>query len=314
MRALNAIKLSVAVLLAVVVAVTAMSVKEEFVELRALLKGRAEPMQNFQLIRSKLHHLSGSYVVGSLVDLVSDPSCQIKYNLAPIIDHLKTNNNDVFNNLFAYAAQIYLDRCKHKYQLELAKALSNIGQEQKSNMLQLLSDTIIQEVRLRNPSLADNIIGENEPGAMIKESIPFLAKSFQSIFEANSKSTLEKRILRASKAMGRRLSRFCPLFYEKAGPLVEKIRQITVLAGRGRKNFIASSHTAQSYTGSGYYAQGYTARSYADPSYSDNLFRFRYCEDVVRCSKAPRIIKRIKSMLTEYSLDDSTWFTDGPDS
>jgi len=249
-----------------VVAATASSVDQEFAELSAFLEeqgGSPDPVRNLHLIKVNRHELKRSYLSGSIIDLISDPSCQIKYSLAPIGDHFKRNDNKVLRKLFSHVAQIHLDICKQKYQLELAKALSYIGDTRKNDMLHLLSDNFIREFRSINAALVDSILGENRPGDIIKQSIPLLADFIQPNSQVNSDSSGEKDTLDGFKSVGKRINRFCPLFYKKASKLVENLRQIVALAGGGQR----------------------VASSFSD-NLRDNLFRFKYCEDVFRYSKS----------------------------
>jgi len=278
--------MSLALLLALVGLVSAVSVKKEMVELSGFLDAKSsssEPAENLQLIKANKDQLKGSFVVDSIIGLAEEASCEVRYDLASLKKHIGKMSNEKLVSLFSHVAQSYLNRCQQQYQTQLAKALSDIGEKQQSRLVELLSENFIQEYRQRDATITDDIYEENEPGDLIKFSVPLLVKFIKSHFEGNFNLKSKKHVLKGAKMVSKHLSKSCPALYEKSHKLVEEMRHLISIAGEEEKSKLASSLPEE---------------------FKTNLFRYRYCEDVVRASKSSKIYARIRKTLKTYNMNE----------
>jgi len=263
-----------------VVAANAMSVEEEFAELLNLLEKHGispDPEQNLNLIAVKGRNLEGSYVKTTLDDLVDGSICDIRYKLGPIRDFLAKANSHTFNEIFHWAARNYWGRCRKDYPRKLKKAISSVYQRD-IPMLEILSNDLSNSygrASIRDISRLYN------RGDIIKETIPHSIKTLGADLVLDSKKMREIHLVKDSRIIGRDLKNFCPLIYVKSRELIEELKHIISLAGKGDTKKIF--------------------QEFGD-SFRQNIFKYKYCEDFVRCSTSSDMIREINKKIVEQSI------------
>jgi len=265
------IKLSLVFLIGLVGIVSAANMQREMRELSDFLKVESssdEPRDDVELIKAKRQELEGKFAVGTIIGLAEGP-CEARFNLAFFRVHLKKLKNQKLVNLFSHVAKSYLNRCMPEYQTYLARALTDIGEEQQSKLVELLSENLVQKYRSKIPDLVDDVLGESERGDLITHSLPLLVEFMEPKFEGTFDLDDKKHLAIGTKMLLKRLARVCPAFYERSFAVVEEMRHVISFAGEEEKSKLASSLPEE---------------------FKTNLFRFKYCEDFVRLDSDGKLI------------------------
>ena len=97
-------------------------------------------------------------LVDSILHMAHGHDCNSGKLIARISKYVKKyGHEDRVSQMLQYAVRLYFDRCKLKYDAELAKAILDMGRNQHAKFIDFLSDKFVDDYREVNKEFVDSL-------------------------------------------------------------------------------------------------------------------------------------------------------------
>jgi len=196
----------------------------------------------------------------------------------------KYGHEDRVSQMLQYAVQLYFDRCKLKYDGELAKAILDMGRNQRGKFIDFLSDKFIDDFRELNEEFVDNLGPIDDPKSLIFGSKPMIREFMMrklSVPDIDPKD--KKLVLKGSSIVGKRYAVSCPLFLKNSYKQVNELRQVVSIIGPECEDCL----------------------SQMSRNFWNDVFRYNYCESIPRLLTLPGFRKMMKEVMRSYRVDQA---------
>jgi len=247
------------------------------------------PEIHIELIRSQGNQFNGT-VVPLMLRLTFNSGCnELENNRIELKDLvLMAQADKTLRELWGHIAGVFLTRCGPAYELKLSKALWDIGETQRNNLMTVLNEKSIESSR-RDSSNDNNkskmnpdLIPAKEPGQVFNQTLPHILGSIGLKLPRKGKELLGKalmKVLRVARVLAQLLSKSCPAYHERSQETVSDIRLLTSMTGARQS---ANLHKWSN-------------------SFKTNLFRHKFCEDIVRVGRCRRALRSIRKWLGDHT-------------
>jgi len=257
---------------------------EELFAISAYLKANGSPRENpahdLELIIDNKNQLPGP-IAHSLYRMVKELACDEGKSIDEIGSVSNRLGDQRLRQMLSYAGEQYLNRCRRKIQDELGQALAQIGHQERNRLSELLTESFIRTFSDSNPDIVEGVDKLGELGAMFNRSLPLLVKHIQSNFHGiqfNPKKKLH--MIKGAKMITESLANSCPDYYRYSQQLVATLRHLMKMIGDEEKAKLDNF----------------------SKDFQENLFRYKYCEDLMTMKGPQSIRGKVEHALQQASV------------
>ena len=238
-----------------------------------------DPKHDLQLISQNSDKRSDC-LVDSILHMAHGDDCDSGRLITKISKYVKKyGHEDRVSQMLQYAARPYFDRCKLKYDAEIAKAILDMGRNQRAKFIDFLSDKFVDDYREVNKEFVDSLGPiDDTKGFMLGSRRMIHDYMARKLSVPEIKREDKKMVLKGSLIVGKRFAVSCPLFLKKSHKHINELRQVVSIIGGD--SLLQMSH-----------------------NFWNNVFRYNYCESIPKLSTLPGFRKKMKEMMRSYGAD-----------